>query len=297
MRIAGYALGPAPGFAVGALGGLISNFWLGQGAWTPWQMVGWGMTGVAGGVFWYMTRGNAGRIRLAVACGLAGLIFGAWMNLQTMVSYGGDITLERYLALEVRAIPFDLAHITGNVVFALAAGPSMVAALRRFRERFERQAAVPAVSLLVICVIAAGLAMKPGSASASPVGDAKDWLSKQVNANGGFGMQPGDDSSLEMTATAMIGLGKTGKDIQSVKSSSSRSLSFPPDSAGGMWNFSSPYVTARSNSLAAGSPGTIAGPRSPPRCQHSRQLSEEQPGRHRSRRDPGQVDPGPEGDK
>ena len=33
-------------------------------------------------------------------------------------------------------------------------------------------------------------------------------------------MQPGDNSSLEMTATAMIGLGKTGKDIQSVKSSS-----------------------------------------------------------------------------
>lgn len=33
--IAGYALGPAPGFAVGALGGLISNFWLGQGARTP----------------------------------------------------------------------------------------------------------------------------------------------------------------------------------------------------------------------------------------------------------------------
>ncbi len=204
--IAGYALGPAPGFAVDALGGLISNFWLGQGAWTPWQMVGWGMTGVAGGVFWYMTRGNAGRIRLAVACGLAGLIFGAWMNLQTMVSYGGDMTLERYLALEVRAIPFDLAHITGNVVFALAAGPSMVAALRRFRERFEWQAAVPAVSVLAICVIAAGFAMKPAPASASRVGDAKSWLSNQVNPDGGFGMQPGDDSSLEMTATAMIGL-------------------------------------------------------------------------------------------
>jgi len=35
---AGFALGPAPGFAVGALAGLVSNFWLGQGPWTPWQM-------------------------------------------------------------------------------------------------------------------------------------------------------------------------------------------------------------------------------------------------------------------
>ena len=40
--IAGFVLGPAPGFAVGALGGLVSNFWLGQGVWTPWQMVGLG---------------------------------------------------------------------------------------------------------------------------------------------------------------------------------------------------------------------------------------------------------------
>ncbi len=42
--LAGYALGGAPGFAVGALSGLVSNFWLGQGPWTPWQMVeagGW----------------------------------------------------------------------------------------------------------------------------------------------------------------------------------------------------------------------------------------------------------------
>ncbi len=45
---AGFALGGAPGFAVGALAGLVSNFWLGQGPWTPWQMMGWGMCGVLG---------------------------------------------------------------------------------------------------------------------------------------------------------------------------------------------------------------------------------------------------------
>ena len=38
--LAGYALGGGPGFAVGALSGLVSNFWLGQGPWTPWQMAG-----------------------------------------------------------------------------------------------------------------------------------------------------------------------------------------------------------------------------------------------------------------
>ena len=35
------ALGPRAGFAVGATAALVSNFFLGQGPWTPWQMLGW----------------------------------------------------------------------------------------------------------------------------------------------------------------------------------------------------------------------------------------------------------------
>src|SRR5579863_10085238 len=48
VLIAGYALGGAPGFAVGALAALTSNFFFGQGPWTPWQMAAWGATGVLG---------------------------------------------------------------------------------------------------------------------------------------------------------------------------------------------------------------------------------------------------------
>src|SRR5207237_3686143 len=48
VLISGYALGPAPGFVVGALAGLTSNFFFGQGPWTPWQMAAWGITGLIG---------------------------------------------------------------------------------------------------------------------------------------------------------------------------------------------------------------------------------------------------------
>src|SRR6185437_12301824 len=41
--VVGYALGPLPGFSVGALGMLASNFVLGQGPYTPWQMAAWGL--------------------------------------------------------------------------------------------------------------------------------------------------------------------------------------------------------------------------------------------------------------
>ena len=74
---------------------------------------------------------------LAAACGLAGIAYGALLNFSLMATYGGELSLERFLALEARAIPFDAAHAIGNVAFALVAGPAMVRMLARFRERFE----------------------------------------------------------------------------------------------------------------------------------------------------------------
>jgi energy-coupling factor transport system substrate-specific component len=225
---AGYALGPAPGFAVGALGGLVSNFWLGQGVWTPWQMVGWGMAGVAGGIFFHLTRGGAGRFKLAAACGAAGLIFGMWMNFQTMVSFGGEISLDRYLALEARAIPFDIAHITGNVVFALAAGPAMVAALTRFRERFEWQQAGSLAGVLLVIAGLGTIAFAPAARAAvsTEATAASGWLATQQNSDGGFGSSPGSDSSVGITARSMLGLAGAKLNPLDVRSGDRSPLAF-----------------------------------------------------------------------
>ena len=48
VLITGFAVGAAPGFAVGALAAAVSNIWLGQGPWTPWEMAGWGLVGLGG---------------------------------------------------------------------------------------------------------------------------------------------------------------------------------------------------------------------------------------------------------
>ncbi|MBN8867712.1 MAG: ECF transporter S component [Solirubrobacterales bacterium] len=225
--IAGFVLGPAPGFAVGALGGLVSNFWLGQGIWTPWQMVAWGMCGVAGGVLWKMTGGRVNRWGMAAFCGLAGILFGAWMNLETMVSFGGEMSLDRYLALEVRAIPFDIAHMTGNVVFALAAGPAMVAALVRFRERFEwsqvagqatRVGGVTMIALAALLfAVAGGAPQKAEAAYKSQADAAVDWLKLQQNDDGGFPSTPDGSSSINITARSMFALAAAGVNPLDVK--------------------------------------------------------------------------------
>ena len=133
---AGYALGGAPGFAVGALAALVSNIWFGQGPWTPWQMAGWGLCGLLGAAFAVGIR-NAGRLSLAAVCGFAGIAYGALLNFSLMATYGGELSWRHFATLQANAIPFDAAHAIGNVVFALIAGPAMIRMLVRFRERFE----------------------------------------------------------------------------------------------------------------------------------------------------------------
>ena len=46
VMIAGIALGPEPGFLVGAVAAFVSNFFRGQGIWTPWQMLAYGGCGM-----------------------------------------------------------------------------------------------------------------------------------------------------------------------------------------------------------------------------------------------------------
>lgn len=234
---AGYALGGAPGFAVGALTALVSNFWFGQGPWTPWQMVGWGLCGVLGALLALGTR-NASRLVLAATCGFAGIFYGALLNFSLMATYGGDLSLRHFLVLEARAIPFDAAHVIGNVALALVAGPAMVRMLTRFRERFEwerRRAPRPpgkgklggalgsggvaATLLLIACLVLAPAPAQAASEAESEVlsvGRALTWLQGQQRSSGGFAADTGRDAGAEMTSWAMLALAAVGRNPQDV---------------------------------------------------------------------------------
>jgi prenyltransferase/squalene oxidase-like repeat protein len=231
---AGYALGGAPGFAVGALAALVSNFWFGQGPWTPWQMAGWGLCGLLGAALALGGR-NVGRLGLAATCGLAGILYGALLNFSLMATYGGELSLERFGVLSARAIPFDAAHVVSNVVLALVAGPAIVRMLSRFRQRFEWQRgggegesprppeppdrrspgglhpALKGGGIAALIVASVVLAMLvPGRAEAAGADSAVEWLRSVQNDDGGWGASPGDDSGPEMTAWAMLGFEAAG---------------------------------------------------------------------------------------
>jgi energy-coupling factor transport system substrate-specific component len=233
VLITGYAVGPAPGFAVGALAAAVSNLWLGQGPWTPWQMVGWGLVGLGGAALAVATRRRLGRGGLAAACGLAGLAYGALLDLSVMVSYGGEQSLDRYLAISARGVPFNVAHAVGNVVLALAAGPSLVRMISRYRSRFEftwRQAGATSASLLLLLVLVLPAAQAQGRGRAS----ARAWLERAQNGDGGFGASPGASSGAAITGWAVLGLESAGRNPLDVRHGGPSPIGYLRSQAGGL---------------------------------------------------------------
>jgi energy-coupling factor transport system substrate-specific component len=171
VLLSGYVFGGAPGFAVGAVAALASNFFFAQGPWTPWQMAAWGGIGVAGAGLARTSGGRLGRVPLALACGLAGLGYGVVLNFGSVVTLGGGALGERFLAYQATSLPWDLAHAAGNVAFFLLFGPGLVRTLRRFRTRltFTWHPAAPptAAALALAAMLALGTAARPPVARAA----------------------------------------------------------------------------------------------------------------------------------
>jgi len=228
---AGFALGPAPGFAVGALAGLVSNFWLGQGPWTPWEMAGWGLCGVLGALL-AVARPRPNRFTLAAVCALAAVCYGALLNFSLMATYGGDLSLQRFLALESRGLPFDAAHAIGNATLALLAGPAMVRMLVRFRERFQWRA--PAVASLLILVLALATVLPARAQASVETSRAAAWLVAAQNSDGGWGASPKADSRLDITGWAMLGLEAAGSNPLDVSRGGHTPVDYLRSKAGGL---------------------------------------------------------------
>lgn len=128
---AGVALGARAGMAVGGIAALVSNFFLGQGPWTPWQMLAWGLCGLAGALAAPLLRR---RLPFALACFLLGFAFSALMDAWEWYSFYPH-TWAALAAQMARGVWFQAAHAIGNLVIALAAGPE----LRRLLERYGRR--------------------------------------------------------------------------------------------------------------------------------------------------------------
>jgi energy-coupling factor transport system substrate-specific component len=209
--IAGFALGAAPGFAVGATAALTSNLVFGEGPWTPWQMAAWGACGILGALLARATRHDVARWQLAATCALAGAGYGLVLDAQEWLLYAPERTWAQYVVVSGSSLAFNIAHVIGNVIFALAFGPLLIRMLERFRARCDVQwRALPASAtgsgLIAIVAVLVGLsAVAPQAHAASPGSRALGFLQHAQNRDGGWGTAKGAGSSPLYSAWVLLG--------------------------------------------------------------------------------------------
>jgi energy-coupling factor transport system substrate-specific component len=160
--IAGMALGGAPGFTVGAVAALASNFFFGQGPWTPWQMLGWGLCGVIGAL---LPRVCSRRWPLAVVCFGLGFAFTAFQDFGDWITYS-DRSVGQLGAYVASGVGFDFISAASSFGFALLFGPALVHSLTRFRLRLDVQWVAPLLLAGVVLTALGAAAPAPARAAA-----------------------------------------------------------------------------------------------------------------------------------
>lgn len=108
-------LGGEAGFLVGALSAVISNFYFGQGPWTPFQMLAWGLIGLCAGALSVFLKRS--RILLCVYGALAGVVYSFIMDVWTVVWYNNTFDISLYLTAITAALPYTLMYAASNVIF------------------------------------------------------------------------------------------------------------------------------------------------------------------------------------
>ncbi|MBC2888972.1 ECF transporter S component [Gordonibacter massiliensis (ex Traore et al. 2017)] len=135
--LAGAVFGRRSGFMAGALAALVSNFFFGQGPWTPWQMYAWGLVGYLAGVL--AERGLFERRWAIYAYGfLSALLYGFLLNSWHVVGFVNPLTWQGALLAFGAGLPFDGVHGAATVAFLAA----LYAPWRKKLERIKRKYAL-----------------------------------------------------------------------------------------------------------------------------------------------------------
>lgn len=135
--LSGVAFGGETGFLVGAATGFISNYFFGQGPWTPWQMFAFGIIGFLAGVLFKKGVLRRKTISLSIFGGVAVfLIYGVIMNTSSVMMTQAKLSLEVVILSWIRGIPFDLIHGVSTVIFLLIISRPMLEKLDRIKEKY-----------------------------------------------------------------------------------------------------------------------------------------------------------------
>lgn len=135
--VSGIVFGAEAGWMVGAVAGLVSNFFLGQGPWTPWQMFAWGMAGFTAGLFAHRSPFRRRRLPLLLFGAAWGFLYGWILNATVALDvWVREQSWASVAAVYALGLPFEAIHAAANVFFLAVFGPSWIKLLERYRRKY-----------------------------------------------------------------------------------------------------------------------------------------------------------------
>jgi len=133
--IAAVHLGGESGFLVGSLSAVISNFYFGQGPWTPFQMFAWGMTGLIAGFLASPLKKS--RLLIILYGIVSGILYSLIMDIWTVLWYSSQLSAELYLASVSTAIPHIILYCISNALFLYFIEPPFGRKLERIKLKYN----------------------------------------------------------------------------------------------------------------------------------------------------------------
>ena len=135
--ISGVAFGGETGFLVGAITAFVSNFFFGQGPWTPWQMFSFGIIGFLAGIMFQKGILRKTKTDMCVFGFLATfVIYGGIMNPASVIMWQSNININMVLSSYVMGMPFDFIHAVSTVFFLFFATEPMLEKLERIKIKY-----------------------------------------------------------------------------------------------------------------------------------------------------------------
>lgn len=135
--IAGVCLGAQSGFVVGSMTAFVSNFLFGQGPWTPFQMLAWGLIGFFAGLL----AANLLKSKSPIALSLYGffavfLLHGGITDLWTIFGMTSHPTLGMVLTVYATGFLFNMVLASATVVFLLLLTKPMTEKIFRIQQKY-----------------------------------------------------------------------------------------------------------------------------------------------------------------
>ncbi|MBQ8558753.1 MAG: ECF transporter S component [Tyzzerella sp.] len=127
-------LGKKAGFVVGSLSAVVSNFYFGQGPWTPFQMLAWGMLGFLAGLFAKPLREN--KFVLCIFGAFAGVFYSMTMDVWATLWADNTFRLSRYIATVVTSLPVTVEYAVSNVIFLALLAKPIGEKLERLKKKY-----------------------------------------------------------------------------------------------------------------------------------------------------------------